>query len=333
MASAVDFKLVAMAKNKTRAVFVEPMLLLRTEKLPEGEAWLYELKFDGYRALAIKSSGGLHLRSRNDNDFTVRYHGIVKALSAMPEDTVIDGEVVVLDAHGKPSFNALQNYGSGGAALHFYVFDLLVLSGKDVMGEPLVKRRGLLEKRVFPKLSEPIRYSHELKASLRDLIESAKALGLEGLVAKRRDSMYEPGLRSGAWQKMRVNQGQEFVIAGYTPSPKNFDALVIGYYHGAQLMYAARTRNGFTPASRIELFKKMKPMEIAECPFANLPEKKAGRWGAGLTATKMSECRWLKPELVGQFEFVEWTSDHHLRHSRFIALRDDKKPKSVMREE
>src|SRR6202789_2539734 len=131
---------------------------------------------------------------------------------------------------------------------------------------------------------------------------------------------------------MRVNQGQEFVIAGYTPSLKNFDALVIGYYEGAKLIYAARTRNGFTPASRAELFKKIKPLEIKECPFANLPEKKAGRWGAGLTAAKMTECRWLKPVLVGNFEFVEWTGENHLRHSRFIALRDHKKPKSVVRE-
>jgi bifunctional non-homologous end joining protein LigD len=171
-----------------------------------------------------------------------------------------------------------------------------------------------------------------LEAKLEDLIRSVKAQGLEGLVAKRRNSKYEPGQRSGAWQKMRVNQGQEFVIAGYTPSPKNFDALVIGYYEGSKLMYAARTRNGFTPASRAELFKKLKPLEISGCPFANLPEKKAGRWRAGLTAAKMAECRWLKPQLIGQFEFVEWTEDAHLRHSRFVALRDDKKAKDVKRE-
>jgi ATP-dependent DNA ligase len=151
-------------------------------------------------------------------------------------------------------------------------------------------------------------------------------------VAKRQDSTYQPGQRTGAWQKMRVNQGQELVIAGYTPSSKNFDALVIGYYQDGKLLYAARTRNGFTPASRAELFKKLKPLEIGECPFANLPEKKAGRWGAGLTAEKMKECRWLTPKLVGQFEFVEWTDVNHLRHTKFIALRDDKKAKDVVRE-
>jgi len=308
------------------------MLLLRTEKLPEGPDLQYEIKFDGYRALAMKSGGKVQLRSRNDNDFNVRYPGIVKALAPMPDETIIDGEVVALDKDGKPSFNTLQNYGSAGAPLHFYIFDLLILEGRDVMGEPLVKRRELLEKHVLPTLTEPIRYSPVLEAKLEDLIRSVKAQGLEGLVAKRRNSKYEPGLRSGAWQKMRVNQGQEFVIAGYTPSPKNFDALVIGYYAGPKLLYAARTRNGFTPASRAELFKKLKPLEISGCPFANLPEKKAGRWGAGLTAAKMAECRWLRPQLIGQFEFVEWTEDAHLRHSRFIALRDDKKAKDVKRE-
>jgi DNA ligase D-like protein (predicted ligase) len=308
------------------------MLLERTEALPEGDQWLYELKLDGYRALAIKTDGKVQLRSRNDNDFNVRYPVIAKSLATLPDETVIDGEVVALDEAGKPSFNILQNYGSGVAPLHFYVFDVLVLAGKNVMAEPLTRRRDLLEKRILPKLAEPIRYSAELAADLKVLIRSVKAQNLEGLVAKHRDSKYEPGERSGAWQKMRVNQGQELVIAGYTPSPKNFDALVIGYYEGGKLIYAARTRNGFTPATRAELFKKIKPLEIADCPFANLPEKKAGRWGAGLTSVKMAECRWLKPLLVGQFEFVEWTSDGHLRHSRFVGLREDKRSGEVVRE-
>ena len=323
-----------MAQGKRiKARFIEPMLLLRTEKLPEGPQWLRELKLDGYRSLAFKTGGKVHLRSRNDNDFGVRYPGVVKALASMPDETVIDGEVVALDLDGRPSFNALQNYGSSGAPLHFFIFDLLVLKGKDVMGEPLIKRRELIEKHILPKLDDPVRYSPVLEGSLKDLIDSVKGQGLEGLVAKLRDSRYEPGLRSGAWMKMRVNQGQELVIAGYTPSAKNFDALVIGYYRDGKLIYAARTRNGFTPASRAELFKKLKSLEIKECPFANLPEKKAGRWGAGLTAAKMAECRWLKPVLVAQFEFVQWTGDAHLRHSRFMALRDDKKAKDVRREQ
>jgi ATP-dependent DNA ligase len=184
-----------------------------------------------------------------------------------------------------------------------------------------VARRELLEQRVLPKLKEPIRYSVELDAALPDLVAAVKAQGLEGLVAKRRDSKYEPGLRSGAWQKQRINAGQEIVIGGYTVGTTAFDALVFGYYDGDNLIYAARTRNGFTPATRLALFKKLKPLEVKTCPFVNLPAKKSGRWGAGLTAAKMADCRWVKPVLVAQIEFVEWTGENHLRHAKFIALR------------
>jgi bifunctional non-homologous end joining protein LigD len=135
------------------------------------------------------------------------------------------------------------------------------------------------EPQVLPKLGEPIRYSLELKANLSELIASAKSAGLEGLVAKRRNSRYEPGLRSGAWQKTRINRGQEFVIGGYTPSDRNFDAMIFGYYKDGKLQYVARTRNGFTPSSREQLFNKLKPLEVKECPFANLPEARSGRWG------------------------------------------------------
>ena len=327
-----DMLSVSMAEKKVKARFVEPMLLLRTEKLTTGPDWLVELKLDGYRALAIKSDGKVQLRSRNDNDFTRRYPAITKALGPIPDETVLDGEVVALDSEGRPSFNLLQNYGSSTTPLIYYIFDVLVLAGRNVMEEPLDKRRELLEERVLPLLDEPIRHSPELEADLPTLIKSVKAQGLEGLVAKNRKSRYEPGIRSGAWQKMRVNRGQEFVIGGYSVGGATFDALVFGYYDGDNLMYAARTRNGFTPKLRQELIKKLKPLETSHCPFTNLPEKKAGRWGFGLTAEKMAECRWVRPTLVAQFEFVEWTEDAHLRHSRFMALRDDKDPRQVTRE-
>src|SRR6266850_6372367 len=200
------------------------------------------------------------------------------------------------------------------------------------MGEPLTKRRELMEKHIFPKLSEPIRYSPPLDARLSDLVHSVKAQGLEGLVAKHRDSRYEPGERSGAWQKMRVNRGQEFVIGGYTVGTKTFDALVFGYYEDGRLIYAARTRNGFTPVVREQLFKKFHGLEIDACPFVNLPEAKSGRWGAGLTAAKMKDCRWLKPVLVAQIEFLEWTGENHLRHTKFIGLREDKPAHEVRKE-
>ena len=317
---------------RVKARFIEPMLLLRSDTLPDDPArWSYQLKLDGYRAIAFKSDGKIHLRSRNDNDFSARYRDVVRGLATLPSETVIDGEVVALDQDGRPSFNLLQNY-SPGTPVVYYVFDVMVLAGRDVKARTLEARRELLEGEVLPTLDEPVRYAGELNAGLRELVHSVKAQGLEGLVAKRRDSIYEPGLRSGAWMKMRINRGQEFVIGGYTFGTSTFDALVIGYFDGPRLIYAARTRNGFTPRLREQLFKKFRPLEIDECPFANLPEARGGRWGQGLTKAKMADCRWLKPVLVGQFEFVEWTPDNHLRHTRFVGLREDKRARDVGRQ-
>jgi DNA ligase D-like protein (predicted ligase) len=308
------------------------MLLQSTEMLPEGRQWIYELKLDGYRAIAIKTNSKVYLRSRNDKDFNIRYPAIAKALARLPDETVVDGEVVALDEVGKPSFNALQNYGSSQAPIFFYVFDVMVLAGQNVMSEGLSARRDLLEQHVLPKLAEPIREVPRFDSVLSDMIKAVRAQGLEGIVAKRLDSIYEPGQRSGAWQKMRINKGQEFVIAGYTKGGRSFDALVFGYYEDGRLLYVSRTRNGFTPALRERLLKRFKPLEVAQCPFGNLPESRAGRWGQGLTAEKMEECVWLKPVLIGQFEFAEWTPDNHLRHSRFVGLREDKKASDVVRE-
>ena len=318
---------------RVKARFIKPMLLLSTDRLPDDRSkWEYQLKLDGYRAIAFKTGNTLHLRSRNDNDFSRRYPAVLRGLAKLPDETVIDGEIVALDEDGRPSFNALQNSIGSETSVVFYVFDLIVLSGRDVSAEPLTARRELLERKVLPTLADPVRYAGILEASLRDLIHAVKTQGFEGLVAKRCNSRYESGLRSGAWMKMRINRGQEFVIGGYTIGTRAFDALVIGYYEDGRLMYASRTRNGFTPALRQQLFKKFRGLEIAECPFVNLPEARSGRWGQGLTKEKMADCRWLKPVLVGQFEFVEWTADNHLRHTKFIAVRDDKRANEVTRE-
>lgn len=316
---------------RVSAGFIEPMLLLRTDKLPDDpEQWQYELKLDGYRAIAFKSRQVLHLRSRNDNDFSGRYRSVLRGLERLPNETVVDGEIVAFGEDGRPSFGALQNF-VAGTTVQYYVFDVVILAGRDLRKEPLEARRALLEQKVVPFLGEPVRYAGAFDVPLRDLIHSVKEQGLEGLVAKRRDSRYEPGLRSGAWLKMRVNQGQEFVIGGYTVGATPFDALIFGYYDGDRLIYAARTRNGFTPATRTALFKRFKGLEVEACPFANLPEEKSGRWGQGLTKAKMADCRWLEPVLVGQFEFLEWTGENHLRHTRFIGLRDDKPARQVTR--
>jgi len=296
------------------------MLLARTERLPEGPNWLYELTLDGFRAIAAKAEGRVHLWSRNEKGFGRRYPSILKALANLPDNTVVDGEIVALDEAGKPSFTALQNHGSTKAAIVYYVFDVMVLAGRDLCAERLDRRKQLLAEKVLPHLSDPIRPSPELPGTFDELVHAVRVQSFEGLVAKRRDSRYEPGQRSGAWAKMRVNRSQEFVIGGYTLGGRTFDALIIGYFDGPRLLYAARTRSGFTPALRETLMRTFRGLETSECPFANLPEARAGRWGEGLTAEKMKNCRWVKPMFVGQFEFLEWTPDKHLRHSRFVAL-------------
>jgi ATP-dependent DNA ligase len=224
------------------------MLLQRTDHLPsDGSRWAYELKLDGYRAIAANTGEGVRLWSRNGNDFTTRYETIARGLAKLPARTVIDGEVVALDAEGRPSFNALQN-ADAKAQLVYFVFDVLVLRGRDVMREPFEKRRALLERQVLPTLTDPVRYTGELNANLRELIASVKAQGLEGLVAKRRDSRYEAGERSGAWQKMRVNRGQELVIGGYTVGTKAFDAVILGYYDEPyRVCRRAHSERGWSP--------------------------------------------------------------------------------------
>src|SRR5678816_3738545 len=163
---------------RRKATFIEPMLLLRTDRLPDEPArWSYQLKLDGYRAIAFKTGGSVHLRSRNDNDFTHRYPAVVSGLSKMPNETVLDGEVVALDDDGRPSFNALQNF-TPGTSIVYYVFDVMVLDGRDVMGDTLEERQALLERKVLPSLAEPVRYTGELNAGVRDLIHSVKTLSL-----------------------------------------------------------------------------------------------------------------------------------------------------------
>ena len=191
------------------------MLLLPAKTLPEGPGWTYELKLDGFRALGIKTGGMVQLRSRNDKDFNRKYPAIARALVALTDETVIDGEVVALDEAGRPSFNALQN-GAAGAAIFFYVFDVIVLRGRNLMDETLATRRDLLTREVLPLL---------VRTGSRDV---PSAQGLEGLVAKRLDSAYEPGARSGACRKMRLNRSEEFVIGGYTKGGRPFDVLVLG---------------------------------------------------------------------------------------------------------
>ena len=305
------------------------MYALPVQNLPRGNEWFYEVKFDGYRCLAGRDSGRVTLWSRRENLFTKQFPQIARACERLPPNTLVDGEIVALDESGRVSFNLLQHHRSKAQALVFYAFDVLIYRGRSVLKVPLYFRREVL-RRVFEDIkAAPIGLSENIEAAPTDLIRVVKEFGFEGIVAKRKNSVYEPGKRTGAWVKYRVNRGQEFVIGGYTPG-NPFDALIVGYYEGERLLYAAKVKNGFVPLVRREVASRLKGLEIATCPFANLPEKKRTQWA--LTKEEMKNCVWLKPRLVAQIEFTEWTPDSDLRHSKFVRIREDKEAGGVVRE-
>lgn len=319
-------------KRKTagaKATFIESMECLPVSKLPEGPQWSYEIKLDGYRLEAVKSAGKTTLYSRRRNVLNEKFGYIADALESLPDETVLDGEVVAMDSNGRSDFNLLQNFRSAEMHIHYYAFDVLMHKGKLLTALPLEERRAVLGK-ILP-VNDHVSLS-VVDYSGSKLLEFAISHGLEGVIAKQKNSLYEPGTRSGLWSKYRLNLGQEFVIGGYTPGSNGFDAIIVGFYRGKDLMFAGRVRAGFVPATRREVFAQIKDLKTAKCPFANLPEKSEGRWGQGLTAEKMKGCVWLKPKAVARIDFAEWTGADKLRHTKFVALRDDKDPRKVVRE-
>ncbi len=311
--------------------FIEPMRAQLTSTLPVGEGWQYELKFDGYRALALRDDDGIRLLSRNNRRLDAQFSTITEACRALPARSIYDGEIVALDQEGRPSFKLLQNWQSGTGAIVYFVFDLIAFDGKSLRKMPLGDRRALLES-VLSNVADPVRLSATLDATPDELIAAARKQSLEGFVAKRTSSLYEAGQRSGAWIKFKVNLGQELVIGGYMPAKQNFESLLVGYYDKGRLMFIGKVRNGFTAASRQNVFRRFSGLGTKTCPFANLPEPRNARRGEALTAEVMRKCCWLKPQLVAQIEFTDWTAANHLRHSRFAGMREDKDPREVAHE-
>lgn len=283
--------------------FISPMLAQPVAAVPEGADWQYEIKLDGYRTLALKKNSDVTLFSRRGNRVNSKYPAIATAFSALPAGTIVDGEVVVLDKQGRPVFNALQ-HARPGDPLFMYAFDLLAYKGKDLRRQSLSIRRQFLE-RALHGLTDPVRLSPVFRTSAQEMVRAVRQQHLEGVVAKRANSTYESGERSGAWIKYKTNAGQEFVIGGYIPGPHVFDSLLVGYYEGFGLIFLAKVRNGFTPASRRRVAQHFKGLETGHCPFANLPEPKNARRGKALAAEMMKECRWLKPRLLAQVEFTD----------------------------
>jgi DNA ligase D-like protein (predicted ligase) len=310
------------------AAFIEPMECLAVPKLPDGPEWVYEIKLDGYRALAINCEGKLSLYSRKRKSFHRQYVHIFDALRDLPENTVLDGEIVALDDTGRPNFNLLQHLRSKASKICYFVFDLLVFEGSDLTHSPLIDRRAILKTKL-QFASPAIRIAPYFETSAATMLQSAREQGLEGVVAKRRDSRYEAGKRSGAWAKFRLDAGQELVIGGYFPGAHGVEAIIVGYYKESELIYVARIRNGFVPATRRQVFAMLQPLITPTCPFSNLPEAHKGRWGTGLTADDMKKCVWVLPQAVAQIEYLEWTGSDHLRHAKFTGLRNDKDARGV----
>ena len=307
------------------------MMAKLTDKLPEGEQWVYEVKWDGYRALLLKSGDRVRLLSRKDNDLTATYPTIEAAGRKLAaEAAILDGEIVALDPTGKPSFQALQHRSAHrNYAIVFYAFDLLHFNGEDLTSLSLVKRRSRLPSIVK---GTGILLSDPLPGTSQQVIEAVSRIGLEGIVAKRQDSRYQSGDRSGAWVKLKLDKQQELVIGGYRPGPNGIDALLVGYYDGNQFRFGGKVRAGFTPHLRREVFESLKLLQVTKCPFADLPNSKASHWGGGVTAEQMAEMTWVRPKLVAQIRFVEWTNDGHLRHAAFLGLRSDKRASEIRRE-
>jgi bifunctional non-homologous end joining protein LigD len=316
--------------------FVEPMKAKLVDSMPSGD-WIYEIKFDGYRALVIRGGNETRILSRNQKDLGSKFPEVKDSIAALDlQDAIIDGEIVALDEKGRSSFQLLQGFDMGEQRppIVFYAFDLLRLNGKDLRNLPIEERKAKLEE-LLKKPPGVIRYSVSFTKDIPELLDRAGKLGLEGLIGKRTGSKYEVGRRTGAWIKVKLHQEQEFVIGGYTEpegSRKFFGALLVGFYEGKQLKFCGRVGTGFTDKLLRSLFSQLEEIRVESCPFFNVPAKGRSRWDQGLSAAEMKRCRWVKPEMVCQIKFTEWTRDDRLRQPVFLGIREDKNAREVVRE-
>lgn len=300
---------------------VKPMLATLVDEPFDRAGWSFEVKWDGYRAVAETRRRGAELYSRNLLSFESRFPPIVKALRELKHDMVLDGEVVVLDAEGRSRFEMLQNYArSGKGDLRYYVFDLLFLDGRNLCEEPLDERRSLLARVVGgqPKICR----SESIDEKGIEFFQAAVKLGLEGIIAKNHESLYKPGLRSREWLKIKARRRQEAIIVGYTEpkgSRDHFGALVLGVHEHGALTFIGHTGSGFSTVDLAELKQRMKPFEQSRCPFKQRPSVNA-------------PVQWVQPRLVCEVAFQEWTIDGRMRQPIFLGLREDKPARDVKRE-
>jgi bifunctional non-homologous end joining protein LigD len=304
-----------------------PMLATLAEDIPRGAGWLFEVKWDGYRAIAKVFGGEATLTSRNGNDLTARFLNVAKevAKAVKTPAAVLDGEVCALDEAGRSSFSAMQQ-GKAGTPLVYYVYDLLEVEGEPLVDLPLVERRKRLEK-LLDKRNRCVRLSEAFDDGAA-LLEAAEQQGLEGIVAKRLDSRYIQGKRTRDWLKIKTHGEQEFVIAGFTKGTgrraSSFGSLVLGYYRGDDLVYAGNVGTGFNSREIEKLLDKLRPLKRPTSPFPEVPK---------MPKVRKSDVIWVEPELVCEVEFAEWTHDGRLRAPSYKGLREDKPAEEVRREE
>lgn len=309
-------------------VFVSPQLATLVEKPPEGDHWFHELKFDGYRMLCHLNNGKVTFWSRNGKDWTSKFPNIGKAIKGLSVETAIfDGEVVAVDKTGRASFQKLQQSigRTGDANFTFHLFDLIYVEGFSLTKMTLKGRKEILAQ-IIETAGEksPLRFSDHVEGNGEQFFNEACKFGIEGVVSKLADSPYE-STRTRSWLKSKCIKRQEFVIAGYTESDKNFPgfgALILGVYEKGKLIYVGRAGTGFTIKQRLELREKLDKLVRSSSPFVSLPKDPGLRRAV-----------WAAPKLVGEVAFTEWTDDGVIRHPSFQGLREDKKASEVVREE
>lgn len=308
----------ALAKKVAIPKDIQPMLATLVAEPFNNKDWLFEIKWDGYRAVSYINDQSVEVISRNKKAFTQKYQPITEALQQLHIKAVLDGEIVAVKEDGLADFQLLQNWQNSPVTLQYYVFDILWWNGYDITQLPLIARKKILQQ-ILPASNDTIKYSDHIVEDGKDFFNVAIKQGLEGIMAKRSNSVYQTNHRSHDWLKIKVNQRQEVIIAGFTAprkSRKFFGALLLAVYEGNELIYIGHTGSGFNKKSLETIWRKLQPLVIPYSPFMHPPK-------TNMPAT------WVQPKLVCEIKFTEWTDDKHVRHPIFMGLREDKNSKQV----